>query len=84
MMMIYLKNVFLSLDEEGVSSFFYDERKKNGHIEGNFPDFYEELDRLLEDYGNAGEERRKIATAYLPLTVSVTQLIRKLLLQEYM
>ena len=33
MLMIYLKNVFLSLDEEGISSFFYDERKKNRVIQ---------------------------------------------------
>ena len=39
--------------------------------------FYEELDRLMEDFGKATEERRKSASTHLPLAVSVPQLIKK-------
>lgn len=68
----------MPLDEEGESQFFYDERKKNeGRREGEFRDFYDELNNLLEEYGKAAEERRKTDTAHLPLAVSVPQLIRK-------
>ena len=55
--------------------FFCDERTKNKcRWKGNFADFYEELDPMLENYGKAAEERRKTATAHLSLDVSITQL----------
>ena len=56
----------------------YDARKKNsGRPEGDFTNFYKESDGLLEEYGKAAEERRKYQVAHLPLTTSVSQLIKK-------
>lgn len=68
----------MPLGEEGEENFIYDQRKTNeGRPEGDFSQFYEELDKLLEEFGKAAEERRKSAVAHMPLAVSVPQLIRK-------
>ena len=71
----------MPLGENGEEDFIYDQRKANeGRPEGDFGQFYAELDKLLEEYGKAAEERRKSSTAHMPLAVSVPQLIRKVLL----
>lgn len=47
----------MPIDEEDESGFFYDQRKSNeGRPEGNFSEFYKELDGLLEEFGKAAEE----------------------------
>lgn len=71
----------MPLDEENPSEFFYDQRKFNeGRPEGNFEQFYEELDSLLEEFGKAADDRRHTAVAHIPLAVSVPQLIKKVCL----
>jgi len=58
-------------DEEEEINFFYDQRNTNqGRPTGDFDEFYEELDRILEEFGKAAEDRRKSLTAHLPLAVS--------------
>ena len=71
----------MPLDEEGESDFFYDERKNNeGRPEGEFTQFYGELNSLLEEYGKAADERRHSETTHVPLAVSVPPVIRKVFL----
>lgn len=68
----------MPFDEEEEISYVYDQRKHNeGRPEGNFEVFYNELDKMLEEYGKAAEERRQTSVAHLPLAVSVRQLIEK-------
>ena len=56
----------------------YDKRKENsGRPEGDFSKFYRELNKMLEEYGKAAEERRKSVATHLPFAVSVPSLIRK-------
>ena len=52
----------------------YDKRKSNGRPEINFETFYKEVDILLEEFGEAAEERRHSQTAHLPVAVSVPNL----------
>ena len=50
----------------------YDAHKTNSRrLEGDFTNFYKELDGLLEEYGKAAEERRKYQVAHLPLIKKV-------------
>ena len=69
-------------EKEGIE-LVYDARKKNsGRPEGGFTNFYKELDGLLEEYGKAAEERRKYQVAHLPSATSVSQLIRKVCINQ--
>lgn len=71
----------MPLDEENPSEYFYDKRRFNeGRPEGNFDQFYKELDSLLEEFGKAADDRRHSSVAYIPSAVSVPQLIRKVCL----
>ena len=66
------------MGEAGESDLIYDQRKTNqGRPEGNFEEFYKELDNLMEEYGKAAEERRHSLVAHMPLAVSIPQLLRK-------
>lgn len=68
----------MPLDEEKPSEFFYDQRKSNeGRPEGDFSEFYKELDKIFEEFGKAAHERRHTSVAHIPLAVSVPQLIKK-------
>lgn len=68
----------MAVGEEGEVDLIYDKRKSNeGRPEGNFELFYNELDKYLEEFGKAAEERRKNSATHMPLAVSVAQLIRK-------
>lgn len=73
----------LPLDEEEEIQFVYDQRNMNKGRPGNFEKFYEELDQMLEEFGKAAEERRKTATAHMPLAVSMRQLIKKVSCWNY-
>ena len=66
--------VSFPFDEEGESRLIYDKRKSNGRPEINFEAFYKEVDILLEEFGEAAEERRHSQTAHLPVAVSVPNL----------
>ena len=70
----------LPFDENEEAEFFYIKRRQNqGRTEGHFNEFYNELDSMLEEYGKAAHERRHSKTAYLPLAVSIPQLVAKVL-----
>ena len=72
------QHLAIPLDEKEWIELVYDACKKNsGGPEGDFTNFYKELDGLLEEYGKAAEERRKYQVAHLPLATSVSQLIKK-------
>lgn len=75
---IYEQYTSMPVDEDEESDIVYDERIKNlGRPESNFNEFYQELDRMLEEYGKAAEERRQTETTHVPLAASVPQLINK-------
>ena len=70
----------LPFDENEEAEFIYHKRRQNqGRTEGHFNEFYNELDSMLEEYGKAAHERRHSQTAYLPLAVSIPQLVAKVL-----
>ena len=70
----------MAVGEEEKVDFIYDKRKSNeGRLEGDFSVFYDALDKYLEKFGKAAEERRNTSAAHMPLAVSVAQLIRKVL-----
>jgi len=56
-------------DEEEEINFFYDQRNTNqGRPTGDFDEFYEELDRILEEFGKAAEESKE--KSYRTFTIS--------------
>ena len=70
----------LPFDQNEEAEFFYVKRRQNqGRTEEHFNEFYNESDSLLEEYGKTAHERRHSQTAYLPLAVSIPQLVAKVL-----
>ena len=77
------QHLAIPLDEKKGFELVYDASEKNsGRPEGDFTNFYKELDGLLEEYGKAAEERRKYQVAHLPSATSVSQLIRKVCMNQ--
>ena len=75
---VFKQHLAIPLDEREGIELAYDARKTNsGRPEGDFTNFYKELDGLLEECGKATEERRKYQVEHLPLATSVSQLIKK-------
>ena len=69
---VFEQHLAIPLDEKEGSELVYDARKTNSRRpEGDFTNFYKELDGLLEEYGKAAEERRKYQVAHLPLIKKV-------------
>ena len=63
----------VTLDEDEEAEITYDKHKINsGRQEGGFDTFYKELDQILDQIQNS-------QVVHLPITVSVSQLISKVL-----